>query len=98
MVCCLLTTLINPRNPDLEYKIKELNTQVASLEAALHTYVVYHYLLSKINAKNGVKSCQEIVRTRETEIQQNVRDVVRLDTELWVIWNSTIIYLSSSVW
>ena len=34
------TTLIDSRNPDLEYKIKELNTQVASLKAALHTYVI----------------------------------------------------------
>jgi hypothetical protein len=40
MACCLLADLIDSRNPDLEYKIKELNTQVASLKAALHTYLI----------------------------------------------------------
>ena len=83
MVCCLLTTLIDSRNPDLEYKIKELNTQVASLTASLHTYVIFLSIyLTKSRAKNGVKSCQETLRTRETEIQQKACHAVRLDTEL----------------
>lgn len=59
MVCCLLTTLIDSRNPDLEYKIKELNTQVASLKAALHTYVV---LLLCTWQKVGLKRCQKLSR------------------------------------
>ena len=67
MVNYLLTTLINPRNPDLEFKIKELNTQVISLEAALHTYVTYHYLLTKIKAKNVVKSCQDCPYSRNRD-------------------------------
>ena len=59
------------------------------------THVRYFFTLylTKSRAKNGIKSCQETLRTRETEIQQKVCYAVRLDTELWAKWKFTVICL-----